>query len=371
MAIVVSAGNFGATQNPVVRSPGTAKNVVTVGSVDSAHPGPASCPSSIITMPDPIGNAFEVSAFSSRGALFGVGQTGLHQVRIKPDLVAPGWRVEGPRRATVETGCPVGPCGVSLAGPPVYTWTGGTSFSTPAISGALALKSTQLQDGMPNIYPTSKVAGLTAMPSLLKAAAIATARSLGPVVNGVVSSCSAGDCRPSPYSGWGLLDLERLTNRTTRVYAVNESESEKIVFDAAGQSWVSPVLRPHDPSQDLVIALVWNDIPTSPLSPALQRDLDLVVQEYQSSGFWVGNNFWENSNLVQSDTGYSQAYGFYGNYNADRVNTVEVVAIPPGGFNSETRLQLLISSFNHPNHTDFPTQSFSVYAWNLQCAGSC
>lgn len=372
---VISAGNTGAqlpgtTANKVI-APATGKNVIAVGSVDTSHPGGTVC-AGIPTSPDPIGNAFTMSEFSSRGEVFGIGEAmAAHTARVKPDIVAPGWRVEGPRRGS--GGCTDGPCGTgsNVPGTPVYAYAGGTSFSAPAASGAVALKRKELLDGQTNIWPAAKrdANSFDPAPSLLKAALVATARSLGPVEDGVVSDCWNDDCRPSHHSGWGLLDLDRLTDRTVPFYVVNEHQAPAVTFDSAGDSWTSPVLIPGDLTQDVVIAVVWNDIIGSSLQSALFRDLDIVLQDYQGTGYFVGNNFHENAApFVPADDGYSQGFGFLPATLRDGINTVEVIAIPPGGFTASSKWQLTVSSWAHtPDPVNLPTQSFSVYAWNVRC----
>ncbi|NJL28766.1 MAG: S8 family serine peptidase, partial [Thermoanaerobaculia bacterium] len=382
MTIVFAAGNNGTSGAGTIGRPANAKNVVTAGAVDSYHPGAQNTCGAA----DPIDGPFTVSAFSGRGPAFGVGsENQLHNRRIKPDVVAPGWRVEGPRREELPlplgSPCPVGPCGsgsVTIPGPPVYAYGRGTSFAAPAVSGALALKSKQLRSGQPLAHPPSLQSGISApMPTLLKAALIATAQSLGPVNAQGVVSCTGGDCRPSNQSGWGLVDLDRLTDPATGAYVINESVS----FSGAGQSWTTPNLKPADPSKDVLIALVWNDIPIGVANEALQRDLDLsMVQHFGPylAEYSFGNNFWEN--VANVDNGYSYGYewnGFPIFPVSDRVNNVEAIFLPPGKLvppplyaGQPATFRLTVSTFAHAVNAVYPQQAFSIYAWNVQCVAT-
>jgi subtilisin family serine protease len=384
MSIVFAAGNNGAQGANTIGRPANAKNVVTVGAVDSFHPGAQNT----CGVTDSIDGPFTVSSFSGRGPFFGVGSD--HQLntrRVKPDVMAPGWRVEGPRRALLPfepnqtSPCPKGLCGatsVTIAGPPVYTYGRGTSFAAPAVSGAIALKSKQLRTGQLLAHPPSIQSGISApMPTLLKAALIATAQSLGPINAQGVVSCTGGDCRPSYQSGWGLVDLDRLTDPATGAYIINESVS----FSGAGQSWTSPNLKPADPSKDVLIALVWNDIPVPLGVEALSRDLDLsMVQHFGPylAEYSFGNNFSEN--VVHVDNGYSHGYewnGFPFFPVSDRVNNVEAIFLPPGKLvppppyaGQPATFRLTVSSFTHAVSSTYPQQAFSIYAWNVQCVST-
>ena len=87
IVVVASAGNYGDLGNFYVTSPGNAPNVITVGALDNADTG---------CMDDD-----QVADFSSRGPT-------LYDHYIKPDLVAPGFRVVAPisDRANFKTVLP-------------------------------------------------------------------------------------------------------------------------------------------------------------------------------------------------------------------------------------------------------------------------
>jgi subtilisin family serine protease len=359
MTIVSSSGNG----NPgcQVSNPALGKNVIAVGSVDQLNnwnnmdppiANPVDC-SLLVSPDDPMDGPHQVSAFSCPGAFFGA-TPGLHQVQVKPDLVAPGWRVEGARPDPIP--CQSGLCD-EVAADTTYSYARGTSFSAPAVAGAAAVLTKQFRE-REQIEPR---------PSLLKAALIATADSLGPTVNGV-QTCTNGDCRPSPAYGWGLVNLNRATDETPR-WVVNET----VAFDEAGQGWVSPTLRAAEKGKPVLIVLAWSDLNTF-ISPALRRDLDLGVSTFNSPWF-VGNNF--NENTGGADDGWSKVYGFFPNQLDDDTNTVEAVFIAPAGvtysgMGSGFQVSVGIETLEDANVAPFQTQSFSLFVWNAVCdSGGC
>src|SRR6185312_3467606 len=138
MVEVFSAGNDGdGVGNPAdpkgdegygsITSPGTAKNVITVGAAESVRgSGTDGCGVSNAGAD----SARDIINFSGRGPT----QDG----RIKPDLVAPGTHVTGasPQHAGY-TG--MGVCNPAFASSPFYSLVSGTSQAAPHVSGAAAL----------------------------------------------------------------------------------------------------------------------------------------------------------------------------------------------------------------------------------------
>lgn len=358
MTIVSSSGNG----NPgcQVSNPALGKNVIAVGSVDQLNnwldlePNPIDC-SLLISPDDPMDGPHQVSAFSCPGTFFGVTPgTGLHQVQVKPDLVAPGWRVEGARPSPIP--CQSGLCG-SVPANTTYTYARGTSFSAPAVAGAAAVLTKQFRERE----------GIEPRPSLIKAALIATADSLGPTTTNGVQTCTNGDCRPSPSYGWGLVNLNRATDETPR-WVVNET----VAFTAAGQAWISPTLRAVDKGPVLVV-LAWSD-PSTTNSYILRRDLDL---DMWTAGWptYVGNNFREN--ISGADTGWSYPFGFVPNWVDDDINTVEAVFVQPsevdeleGNLYASFQIRVSVETFQLPTLQAFEAQAFSLFVWNAECVGS-
>src|SRR5690606_21000411 len=101
----------------------------------------------------------------------------------------------------------------------------GISWSQGGVADRLGK---QLRAGLPGMYPPWMQNGVVPKPTLLKAGLIATARSLGPVDSATQAvSCTGGDCRPSNSSGWGLVDMDRLTNTAVPVFVRNEQTPDR------------------------------------------------------------------------------------------------------------------------------------------------
>lgn len=378
MTLVASSGNYDphlASPTPATQYPANAKNVVSVGAVDGWNVGeaPSSCPP--LPISDPYNGPFAVAEFSaygdnSGGALPWVpdkfpspkpGNPGEPLPRVKPDVVAPAWRADGARPSTLQCPGAAALCGTSAS---LFSYARGTSFAAPVVSGAASLLTKRFRELVPSVEPRA---------TLLKAAMVATADSLGPI-DPLTGEVNCTDCRPSQQYGWGLLNLDRLTATTPSRFFVNET----FPLTGVGQSWPTSeqLFRPDDPELPVLIALVWNDIPNEAGGHAtrwaLKRDLDLVVVEHLGSQYWVGNNFEEN--ILGVDSGWSRSFGFAGGVVADTVNNVELVLIPQGG---QLRLILQVLDVAHGSMpsgspTLYQNQPFALYAWNLEpCVGSC
>jgi hypothetical protein len=170
-AVLYSAGNSGENGAQTIGSPGTAKNVITVGASENNRPGLG-----------PISdNPAAVAGFSSRGPTA--------DGRIKPDIVAPGTRIISVLGAQASGLEPIAP------GVP-YAFSDGTSMATPLAAGATTLAREWLGKlrGMPN--PSA---------AFLKALMIHGAFRL------------PGAAVPDTNSGWGRVDLK---NTLSAQYAV-------------------------------------------------------------------------------------------------------------------------------------------------------
>jgi subtilisin family serine protease len=367
MIIVFSAGNYAyncVTQGvhwDSVSSPALAKNVIAVGATESYRPTPeppfacSGCFTNVNGQLIPNGRPPEVNAthigrvasFSGRGRFFGPSSSALaYTTRIKPDLVAPGARVfstvpynfSGYDRETLVTGCSKYHYYPNSANT-YHTYGTGTSFSAPVVSGAAALKRKWFLDRSVNPAP-----------SLVKAALIATADSLGG------SGLTGHDHRPSPRSGWGRVNLDRLTDSRSRRF-INAGPGNAV---ATGETLVYQ-LKAADTNVPTYIVLVWDDeaadFVTHSQAP-LKNDLALDV----AGGTWKGNFFNESMNGV--DDGYSYRFNI-GAWAHDTINNVEAVFLPPSSFSPGQIVQVRVTGVNVTQGRLGGRQPFSIYAYNL------
>ncbi|RPJ44273.1 MAG: hypothetical protein EHM19_07055, partial [Candidatus Latescibacterota bacterium] len=225
IAIVVAAGNERNDGDCAIslRSgyaslppPGTAKNVITVGAIHT--------------------NNSAMTSFSSYGPV--------DDGRIKPDIVAGG--CQSTYDYSIWSPWPGNQYGSSS--------NCGTSMSTPAVAGALALLLeawTGAAGGDPGSLPAAP------LPSGLKAVLLGTATDLG---------------NPGPDYRFGF---GRLNARAAAQFVYTSTIIQDSVTDGSALEWDFTV-PPGLPS--LKITLVWDDPAGTPLSdPALVNDLDLEL----------------------------------------------------------------------------------------------
>ena len=274
ITIVFAAGNAGSGAG-TVGSPGTAKNVITVGAAENVHShaitnlganvgGYDGC-----STPDTEANsANDIASFSSRGPC--------SDGRKKPEIVAPGTHVTGGVAQEVKsmsgTGNDIacfdasGVCGAgtNAAGtffnffPTNQQWystSSGTSHSTPAVAGGAAL-----------IYQYFLNQTWNApSPAMVKAYLMNSAR----YMNGV----DANDDLWSNDQGMGMMNLGFAFDGVPRVL---RDQVPGDVFTASGQSRaISGV--PSDTNKPVRISLSWTDAPGSTSGNAYNNNLNLSV----------------------------------------------------------------------------------------------
>ncbi|PDV97705.1 S8 family serine peptidase [Candidatus Chloroploca asiatica] len=174
--VLYSAGNAGRNGSQTIGSPGSAKNVLTVGASENNRPalGPSS------------DNPNQVADFSSRGPTA--------DGRLKPDLVAPGTNILSVLGAQASGLEPVAP------GVP-YAFSSGTSMATPLTAGV----ATQVRE-----WVTGERGVADPSAALLKGLLIhGTARMPGARVNF--------------DSGWGRVDLKNILEANYAVFEDNRS----------------------------------------------------------------------------------------------------------------------------------------------------
>ncbi len=348
---VIAAGNRDAPNGDVpvavagsdqeVVSPANAKNGLTVGATRTDDPR-ACDPDPKPGPPELCWGAENLMGVNPR-VVAGFSRIGYPNLRLKPDLVAPGSRVYGPftqRNSRCQDFCLIEVASGPNCGPDEqpsmwsYYWMRGTSFAAPAVSGAAALARDWLGSAFGRNSPSS---------ALLRALMIATAKNLVPARSAWGSCCedpgnpsTCWDCwdmRPAPdqYQGWGGASLDRLFGTTSRYYLYDQGTT----FTANGQVW-SKVLTITDPTKPISLALTWTDRPSPTTNwnvVNLVNDLDLEVTIWDGQGYrvWAGNVYYCDRDAVGSGrTGYSLDSGTTTcGLPADRKNNVEKIDISP------------------------------------------
>lgn len=252
MLHIFSAGNSGPTSSSI-GSPGSAKNVLTVGATENPLSDGILDGCSISSSD----SADDIALFSSRGPTL--------DGRSKPDIVAPGTHIQGPASlANGYTGSAI--CGgykfltedgrFYPKAQTLYTWSSGTSHSAPAISGVAQLVYTY--------YQRTMRPGATPSPALLKALILNTPRYL--------RSDSAAGSLPSPAQGWGSADMGTIFDGAPRLIL-----DQTYVFSGTGDIY-ERTGQISDPSKSLHANLVWTDAAGNPAAgAALVNNLDLEI----------------------------------------------------------------------------------------------
>ncbi len=315
-----------------IQSPGTAKNVITVGAIEQPRwisnqtwTCVNECQTNTPWLPL-TDSSNQVAAFSSRGNA-GIGIEG-DAGRFKPDLVAPGVFVLSTRSSQWDTTDYYAATFPLVETPdtnyfqvlsnlnescgPFYRFESGTSVATAEASGTLALMQEFFEQRL----------GRTNSPALMKALLINGARTLGPAAG---FNTKGG----TNSQGWGLIHLPNsipsaLTNPAS-------ASSSMFLFDqapagalATGQSKtrfvrVSPVAQ----KLPLRITLAWTDPPANPVAGLkLVNDLDLTVTNLDSGEVFLGNDF-------ADEQAFSRSINPSAPVNPDFVNNIENVYLAP------------------------------------------
>jgi len=245
-----SAGDLGENGYESITPPGTAKNVLTIGSsttgsYDSQEAG-------------------EVSSTSSKGTTL--------DGRIKPDLVAPGVMICSARanEALFTEGDSCSSSTHSDTGNPLYMTLNGSSMSTAVAAGAATMVRQYLRETESIAEPSS---------DLIRALLINGADDLGiPDI-------------PNSMEGWGQINV------SNTIFPSSSNNNLDLLYDGSrelkpGHSFVYTIESGTNSKFDLT--LVWNDREGSAVAnqsaPKLVNDLDLVVTS-PSGEIYYGNNF--------------------------------------------------------------------------------
>ncbi len=326
---IFAAGNAGPS-GATVGSPGTAKNVLTVGASETSNPDAAAgdgCGDTVANGDD----ARDMASFSSRGPC--------SDGRVKPDIVAPGTFIQGAASQPAFNGSGVcGAAGNNFKAPgtdalfpagSAYTWSSGTSHSTPATAGVCSL----VHEFLPRVYGVGSPS-----PALTKAYVLHSARHL--------SGAGANENLPGNNQGFGLVDMGLgFSTAATRFF-----QDQTTVFHTSGES-VTFSGAVSNPSEPIRVALVWTDAPGSTIGNAYVNDLNLSVDVGGST--YLGNNF---------TLGISHSGG-----SADTRDNAEAVSLPAGasGTMSITVSALTIAGDGVPGNGDSTDQDFALVAYNF------
>jgi len=331
---VFAAGNQGASEN-TIGSPGTGKNVITVGATENLRPFPP--PPDNICGTDPADDPHNVVAFSSRGPAQGQ--------RVKPDVVAPGTHIQA--GASVFPGYDGSEVCVKYfpESPPqqIFTYSSGTSHSTPAVAGIASLAYWWIEHGGAGSAAGSvdEIGGNRApSPALMKAWLIDHPSYL--------DGSGANDDLPSYGQGYGMPNMSDMFSDTPKFV-----DDQGTTFDNTGETRTY-TLGIADPTQPVRVTLAYTDAPGALGVGSIVNDLDLDV--VANGDTYRGNHF---------DHGVSVPGG-----SADRNNNVEAVFLPTGasGDITITVTAANIAGDGVPNSGDFTDQDYALVCSNCVLA---
>ena len=320
MSICFAAGNSGSI--PSIGSPGTAKNVISVAAGESSRKGGAD---GCAVEDEDADNAMDIAFFSSSGPLT--------DGRLKPDLTAAGTHISGAASQQEffdATGVCAGDDDDELyfpSGQTLYTWSSGTSHSTPQVAGAAALTRQFFlnRGGEPSA-------------AMIKAFLLNTAT--------YMTGQSAGGNLPHPRQGWGLINMGRAFDAASKIF-VDQTRT----FSDSGQEFVITG-EVTDPTRPFRVMVAWSDAPGFSAFAPWVNDLDLEVTI--AGQVYNGNNFLGD---------VSQPGG-----SANTRDNVEAVWLPVGTVGSFViRIKgSSISGDGVGGNSDLTDQDFALAVYNAQ-----
>ena len=275
--VLFSAGDLGENGYQSITPPGTAKNVLTIGSSTTGSYGSQ--------------EAGSVSSNSSKGTTL--------DGRIKPDLVAPGVMICSAQanEALFVEGESCSSATHSDTGNPLYMTLNGSSMSTAVAAGAATMVRQHLRETASIAEPRS---------DLIRALLINGADDLG-----------APDI-PNSMEGWGQVNV------SNSIFPTSTGNDLDLLYDNSrelkpGHSFIYTI--ESDSNSRFDVTLVWNDREGSAVAnqsaPKLVNDLDLIVTS-PSGETYYGNNFMN---------GFSFGSGGSSGAVADNLNNVERVRL--------------------------------------------
>ncbi len=281
MLVLYTAGNQGtdADRDGVIDrdsilSPGTAKNILTVGASETVRPeirtGYTSDrrgllytrPVFLDRMTD---NADGMAAFSSRGPT--------DDGRIKPDVVAPGTYIVSLRAGDNDGWSTLGEAELAEAGGPLdtaYVLQGGTSMAAALTAGGAAL----VREWLTRVQDIAAPSG-----ALIKAVLINGAAQMAPGQYGTEQQQEIPTSQPNPVSGWGRVDLAAsLGLDDTRTIWLRDNLTGLATGATATYTLTVAQLPTLQAAEPLRVTLAWTDYPAAAVAGrALVNDLDLEI----------------------------------------------------------------------------------------------
>lgn len=330
LAITTSAGNIGqvvSDTTSTVITPATAKNVITVGAVETFRNQTSETnpclndgtqgTSSVLRNQ---GGGWDVLAFGSR--------RGTADNRVKPDILAPATLAAGPLADNAAGRYCFQSTIRHNANPanPRYHGASGTSFASPVAAGSIGL--------LRHFYSRS---GFVPTPAMYKAMLVAGARSIrGGHDRYTGTTITAG---LSSQTSFGVIGLDNLFSPTV---ARDWRDQDRLLLQSQVASYTITV---SDPSKPLKIVLTWTDkegavqTPGQPFSKSLVNDFDLKAS-------WATDGVRYYGNAISSTTGYSYVPGCGRptcGYPADGSNNVEMLNVDPARFGTSANRTFTLS----------------------------
>jgi hypothetical protein len=283
--ILFAAGNIFISNK--VSTPGTAKNVITVGASESYRATPI-----FSGHESDCDNIDQVASFSCYGT---------DDKRIKPDVVAPGSGILSTRSSLIPD--PNNHYWKNYDA--FYAYAGGTSMSTPITAGAVTL----IRQYYTDIELLTKPSG-----ALIKAT----------LINGAEDMPSSGGSQPIPNDkeGWGRINISRSINPEPPGI-LSYIDNNTGLTNLKNISYTIEVLNDSIP---LNISLVWSDFPAAPsATTALVNDLHLNVTHDTTGKSYKGNVF--NNGWSSDDDSYANQEWDRYDTGYDNINNVECLRL--------------------------------------------
>lgn len=324
---VFSAGNDGPRAQSI-GTPGTAKNVLTVGATEGVTDEGVTdgCGSSDAN------SIRDRADFSSRGPT--------SDGRTKPDITAPGIHITGTTAFGYDG---TGVCGSDSEddryyplGQTIYTWSTGTSHSCPAVAGFASLTANFLQRTYG--FDALRSGGANEpSPALLKAYILHSTRYL--------DSATHGGNLPTMEQGFGFPNGNLAFSTAAPRFFRNQQD----VLASSGQSfrYAGRIVNPAEPVR---VMLAWTDAPGALFGSAWVNNLDLSANHLGST--FRGNRMVKDESIAGGS--------------ADTRNNTEAIFLPPQapGIMTIDVTGTTVAGDGIPGNGDPTDQDFALVAYN-------